>query len=284
MAHGKMLYGALHLFSSYAVRPRCSRCLNVSGKPIVCYKVPTSIVRGEIMIKVFVSYSHKDEDLRDALERHLALLKNEGTISIWYDRKILAGQEFAPAIDANSSDAQIILLLVSSDFLASSYCWGVEMKLAMRLHDSNAAKVIPVIIRACDWHSAPFGRILAVPKDGKPITSWPNMDEAFYDVAKQICSAAEDVKRPASNSAVQPKASTPPSFSKPVSRRFVGLYCKRCGMAAGARSECTGGFTHHEFTQSGGLGSYCSRCGVYAGEQSICTGGFNHHSFVPESA
>lgn len=151
------------------------------------------------MIKVFVSYSHKDEDLRDALERHLALLKNEGTISIWYDRKILAGQEFAPAIDANSSDAQIILLLVSSDFLASSYCWGVEMKLAMRLHDSNAAKVIPVIIRACDWHSAPFGRILAVPKDGKPITSWPNMDEAFYDVAKQICSAAEDVKRPASN-------------------------------------------------------------------------------------
>jgi TIR domain len=236
------------------------------------------------LIKVFVSYSHKDEDLRDALERHLALLKNEGIISVWYDRKILAGQEFGPAIDANLSDAQIVLLLVSADFLASSYCWGVEVKLAMRLHESNAAKVVPVILRACDWRSAPFGKILAAPKDGKPITSWSNMDEAFYDVAKQIRGAAEAMKGPAPGPIVPGAASRAIAMSaKPTSNRFVGLYCNRCGMAAGVRSDCTGSFTHHEFVKSGGLGAYCSRCGVYAGTKSICTGSFTHHNFVAES-
>jgi hypothetical protein len=146
------------------------------------------------LVKVFVSYSHGDEPLRLALEKHLSLLKNQGVIDVWNDRRIEPGQEFADTINSNLSDAQIILLLVSSDFLASSYCWGIEMNLAMQKHESGAARVIPIILRACDWHSAPFGKLMAAPRDGKPVRSWADLDEALYDVALKIRSAVESIK------------------------------------------------------------------------------------------
>jgi len=143
------------------------------------------------MVKIFVSYSHKDEVFREALETHLSLLKNQGIIDVWHDRLIGPGDEFGSAIDRNLADADIVLLLVSSDFLSSSYCWGIEMKTAMERHEKKNAIVIPVIIRACDWHSAPFGKLLAAPKDGKPIKSWQDSDEALYDVDRQIRTAVE---------------------------------------------------------------------------------------------
>ena len=103
------------------------------------------------MANVFFSYSHKDEALRDELEVHLAMLKREGVISAWHDRKILAGDELNGQIHARLSDAQVILLLVSPDFLASAYCHDVEVKRAMELHAEGKARVIPVILRPSDW-------------------------------------------------------------------------------------------------------------------------------------
>ena len=94
------------------------------------------------MVKVFISYSHKDENLRDALETHLALLKHQGVIQVWYDRQIGAGEEFDSSINRNLDDAQIILLLISPDFLASSYCWGVEVTRAMERHEARSAQVV----------------------------------------------------------------------------------------------------------------------------------------------
>jgi hypothetical protein len=138
------------------------------------------------MARVFFSYSHDDETFRDQLEKHLAMLKHQGFIESWHDRRISAGSSFDEAIDRELDAANIILLLVSSSFLASAYCYSREMVRAMERHAAGIARVVPVIVRPCDWHSAPFGKLLAVPKDGKAITTWPNYDEAYVDVAQQI--------------------------------------------------------------------------------------------------
>lgn len=148
------------------------------------------------MAKVFFSYSHKDEGLRDQLETHLAMLRNQGFIESWHDRRIVAGSELDTSIFSHLETADVILLLVSADFLASTYCYSKEMQRAMARYDSGEAKVIPVILRACDWTSAPFGKLLAAPKDGKPIMSWPDTDEALADVAKQVRRAVESIAKP----------------------------------------------------------------------------------------
>jgi hypothetical protein len=145
------------------------------------------------MTSVFFSYTHKDEALRDELETHLALMKRQKLISGWHDRRILAGDDVDDTIKKELEDADIILLLVSSDFIASNYCYSKEMARAMERHDAKQARVIPVILRSCDWHSAPFGKLLAAPKDGKAITTWPDRDVAFTDVAKQVRAAVESM-------------------------------------------------------------------------------------------
>lgn len=138
------------------------------------------------MAVVFMSYSHKDESLRDQLEAHLALLKNQGLIEAWHDRRILAGAEVDDAIFDKLEVADVILLLVSSDFISSQYCYSREMMRAIQRHEAGEAQVVPVILRHCDWHGAPFGKLMALPKDGRPVTSWPDRDEAFSNVALQI--------------------------------------------------------------------------------------------------
>jgi len=145
--------------------------------------------------EVFFSYSHKDQALRDQLETQLSLLKREGLISSWHDHKIGAGDEWAKEIDVHLNTAQIILLLVSADFIASEYCYEIEVSRAMERHKLGEARVIPIILRPCDWHNAPFGKLQALPTGGKPVSgrSWHNSDEALYDVAKGIRKAIEEL-------------------------------------------------------------------------------------------
>jgi formylglycine-generating enzyme required for sulfatase activity len=145
-------------------------------------------------IGVFFSYAHADEALRDELARHLRLMERQGIIAGWHDRRIPPGGEWAGAIDAHLQRAQIILLLVSADFLASDYCFNLEVQQAMARHDAGEARVIPVIMRQCDWHSAPFGMLQALPTDGRPIVNWPDRDEAFLNVARGIRAVAEQMQ------------------------------------------------------------------------------------------
>ena len=144
-------------------------------------------------IEIFYSYSHKDEDLREELGKHLASLKREGAITDWYDRKIGAGKEWEGEIDEHLNTARIILLLVSSDFIDSVYCNDVEVKRAMERHEAGEARVIPVILRPVDWKKAPFGKLLALPTDGKPVIEWPNKDAAFTDIVKGIRGVVEEL-------------------------------------------------------------------------------------------
>ena len=131
-------------------------------------------------LRLVIFYSHQDEALRDELETHLKLLRREGLIQLWHDRKIVAGGLWMNRIDENSRQADLILLLVSADFVASDYFYDVMAV------DPNAT-VIPVIVRACAWESAPLlGELEPLPRDGKAVTSWGNRDEAWKDVEDGI--------------------------------------------------------------------------------------------------
>lgn len=145
------------------------------------------------MVKVFFSYSHRDEELRDELEVHLAALKRQGVIETWHDRRIEAGQDIHREVDANINSCEIILLLVSPYFLASDYCYDVEMKRALERHEAGQARVISVILHPCDWTSTPFANLLATPTDGKPISKFANHHEAFSVVVGDIKRAAKSL-------------------------------------------------------------------------------------------
>ncbi len=129
----------------------------------------------------------------EKLETHLSLLKDLGVIADWHDRRIAAGTEWDGVINENLDRAGIILLLVSADFLASRYCRDVEVARAMERHEAGTARVIPIILRPVDWHSAPFGKLQALPRDGKPVTKWRPQDEAFTDIARGIREAAKSL-------------------------------------------------------------------------------------------
>ena len=151
-------------------------------------------------IEVFFSYAHQDEQLRDELAKHLSILQRQGIITAWYDREISAGTEWAGQINEHLNIAQIILLLISADFLASDYCYDIELTRAMERHVAQEARVIPVILREVDWKNAPFGKLQALPKNALPVNNWANRDRAFADIARGICKAVEELKKKVNDS------------------------------------------------------------------------------------
>lgn len=142
-------------------------------------------------IAVFVSYAHKDERFRRALDEHLAPLKGKRWVKVWHDREIIAGREFENVISEQLEKARLILLLVSPAFVSSAYCYGKEMKRALERHATKSAHVIPVILRPVAWQLTPLGKLLALPADGKPVTKWSNRDAAFLDVVRGIETALQ---------------------------------------------------------------------------------------------
>ena len=141
-------------------------------------------------IEVFYSYAHEDEELVKELRKHLSILKRQGVIRDWYDREITAGTDWKGQLDQHLNSSGVILLVISADFLASDYCYDVEMTRALERHNQDEARVIPVLLRKVDgWQGAPFGKIQSLPTDGKPVTSWNDRDEAFADVARGIRNA-----------------------------------------------------------------------------------------------
>ncbi|MDZ8110700.1 MAG: toll/interleukin-1 receptor domain-containing protein [Nostoc sp. DedQUE12a] len=138
-------------------------------------------------IEIFFSYSHKDESFREQLETHLSMLKRQGLIKFWHDRMITAGDEWKGQIDKNLNTAHIVLLLITANFLASDYCYDIEMKRAMERHELGEACVIPIILTPVEgWMYSPFAKLQVLPKDGKPVTKWNDRDDAFVSVAQGI--------------------------------------------------------------------------------------------------
>jgi TIR domain len=138
------------------------------------------------VIKIFYCYAHEDRALRDELEKHLSPLKRLGRITEWYDRDIQAGAAWEREIAAQLDSADIVLLLVSSDFMYSDYCYSREMQRALERHKRREAYVIPILLRPVDWDETPISQLQMVPADRRPVTQWPDRDEAFLDGAKGI--------------------------------------------------------------------------------------------------
>src|SRR5947209_1704101 len=130
-------------------------------------------------VSIFFCYAHEDEPLLNILKRHLTPLHRQGLIDIWHDRDISAGTEWEQEINQHLNAAQIILLLVSPDFMYSDYCYGIEMKRALERHDRKEATVIPIILRPIYWEGT-LGNIQTLPKDALPVTdpAWHNLDRA----------------------------------------------------------------------------------------------------------
>jgi len=143
--------------------------------------------------RVFMSYSHEDEALRDQLEVQLSILKRQGLIEVWHDRRMVAGDRLDWTISKELDQADIVLLLISPDFLASDYCYKIEKGRALERHREGTARLISVILRPCDWPHTDLAQFLVTPTDGRAITTWPNRDEAFLDVAKSIRRAIEKI-------------------------------------------------------------------------------------------
>ncbi len=142
--------------------------------------------------KLFISYSHKDESHRDDFEDHLSVLKRRGVVDVWHDRRIVPGSEWKGEIDRNLEEADIVVLLISPSFLASDYCFDVELKRAMEKKDEGTAEIIAILVRPCDWNDCEFAKYQAVPKDAKPITTWSDADSAWLDVVKGLKRHIED--------------------------------------------------------------------------------------------
>jgi TIR domain len=143
------------------------------------------------MATAFISYSHRDEVFRQQLETHLAPLRRQGLLSVWHDRRITAGDALDDAISEHLESADLILMLISADFVASDYCYAREMTRALERHEAKAARAISIICRPCDFHALPFARFVLLPTDAKAVSSWADRDAAWVDVVRGIRRALE---------------------------------------------------------------------------------------------
>jgi TIR domain len=146
-------------------------------------------------VEVLLCYAHKDERYLNQLKIQLTSIQREGLVKIWHDRDISAGNDWDHEIDEHLNTAQIILLLVSPDFIYSKYCYSIEMKRAIERDKLGEVCAIPIILRPTDWHNTPLGKLQALPKDGKPITKWRSRDDAFLDVARGLRKVIEEISR-----------------------------------------------------------------------------------------
>lgn len=145
------------------------------------------------MIEIFFSYAHEDEELMDKVRRQLIVFEREKRIVKWHDRMIPPGSDWKNQIDGRLHRARIILLFMSPHFIQSKYCYEIEGKEALKRHDAGQAVVIPVVLRPCAWDASPFGKLQALPKDAKAISTWDDLDTACLDVARGVMSKADDL-------------------------------------------------------------------------------------------
>jgi hypothetical protein len=151
----------------------------------------------DILLNIFFAYSRVDSKLRERLDIHLSGLKRKNFINTWYDGEITPGTEWDKEIEFALSKADIILLLISADFIASDYCFDVEMKRAISRHEKGDAIIIPVILHPCDWSDLPFSKIQGLPQNGKAVTSdnWENPEYALSEVAKSIKDLVDNLRK-----------------------------------------------------------------------------------------
>jgi TIR domain len=144
-------------------------------------------------LKLFISYSHKDKTFRDGLDAHLMPLRRNKIIETWSDIEIKPGDLWEKEIALNLKTADIIILLISIDFINSSFCYDIEFGEALIQHGKGQTKIIPVIVRDCLWRSLPLKDYQSLPTDVYAVANWPDRDSALSNVAEGIQKQAESI-------------------------------------------------------------------------------------------
>ena len=183
-------------------------------------------------LKLFISYSHEDEPLKDLLRKQLKGMERRGLIAVWDDRAIPAGEHWEQAIRDELEAAHIVLLLLSPSFIASDYCFGEEMSRAVERHASGHTRLVPVLMRTCRWkNDLPLieeHRIQLLPRDAKAVTDpqhWPadpRHDLPLQHVADEIEKLVQQLQG-AAPAAVPP----PPPDARPEIPRLLPDLCNR---------------------------------------------------------
>ncbi len=155
-------------------------------------------------VKVFVTYAHQDRTFYEQLEKHLSLLTQEGVITTWTDRELKPGSEWANAISENLRESEILILLVSADYLASIFTWREELDYALKRAETGTLRILPIILRASDWQSTPLSRWQALPRGGRPIAEFHSTDEAWVEVVRTVRRLIEELREPAVQLPVPP--------------------------------------------------------------------------------
>jgi tetratricopeptide (TPR) repeat protein len=174
-------------------------------------------------LSLFYLYAPEDQKFCEALDKHLAAMKRLGWLRTWQHRAIEAGQVWENEINQQLSTADIILLLISADFLASDYCYSVQLKHALQRHEAGNVIVIPVIVRPVDWSITPFHTLQVLPTDGKAVVNWTNRDQAFFDISQGLRHIIEQ-KRQKSGITLKHHVSDEPLWTIPYrqNRFFTG--------------------------------------------------------------
>jgi hypothetical protein len=149
----------------------------------------------ESPVEIFCCYADRDQDLLAELETHLSPLRRQGVIVTWHSLNIIPGTNAEEERSKHLNNAQVILLLISPDFLASDHCYDQEMMRAIRRHQQGEAVVIPIILRPTYWEEAPFAHLQALPTDKKPVVTWYYPDEAWVDITRGIKKAVKELVR-----------------------------------------------------------------------------------------
>ncbi len=137
-------------------------------------------------MEAFISYSHRDEQYLERLKVHLTQAKRDGLISDWTDQEITTGSNLDNSIANVLLSSQLFIAIVSPDYIASNYCYEKEFSSALKMQEEGRLIIVPIIVEPCDWQNTPFGKLKAIPKDGKPISEYTNMNVAFLNVVDEL--------------------------------------------------------------------------------------------------
>jgi hypothetical protein len=187
----KISIGERALYSTYSDTSEFKVLLHQHLSQIIPELAKSSVPSRRVP-RLFYSYAHEDTKLREELAKHLKVLERNHIIESWYDNMIRPGTEWAKEIDKQLEKADIVVLLVSSDFLDSDYCYSVEMEQALQRHKAGTVRVLPIIVRPALWELSPLATLQVLPSGAKPITLWGDRDEAWTDVTRGIKLIADE--------------------------------------------------------------------------------------------
>ena len=144
---------------------------------------------------VFVSYAHEDAAYLTEFKKHAVMLKRSGLVSMWHDAFIPPGGNIDTSVQSKLQSSNVIVLLVSSDFLDSFWCYDIELDNALDRRARGEAAVIPVILRPCNWPETPLKNIRVLPREARPISLWEDRDSAWLDVVEQLTGYVREMVR-----------------------------------------------------------------------------------------